>query len=143
MLMQDLIHNLAQDIGTDEATARGALGTLLCFMRDNAEEQDVQALFAQVPEAKALAEEAAAGDADAGGGSGGGLMGMLGGLVGGSMGAAMNTLGRLQDMGLDTGQIGTAGKALFRHLEQQAEPELVRRILDQLAGKVPMLEKFL
>ena len=137
--MDDLIRTVAQDTGTDETTARAALAALLAFVRDNAEPQDVDALFAQAPVALALAEE---GNDDATT-AGSGLMGMLGGLVGGSMGSAMNTLGRLQDLGLSTDQIAATGKGLFRHLEQQADPELVRRILDQLAGKVPMLEKFL
>ena len=142
-MMEELVRNVAAQVGADEETARSAIGTLLAFVRDNAEEADARALFEQVPEAAALAEEGAAQAADAGGNGGGGLMGMLGGMLGGSMGAAMSALDRLQALGLDTGQIGTVGKALFAHLKNEADEELVRRILDDLAGKVPMLDRFL
>ena len=142
--MQELVRHVAAEVGTDEETARRAIGTLLAFVHENAEEADAQALFEQVPDAAALAEEGAVQAADAGsGGSAGGLMGMLGGMLGGNMGAAMRTLERLQGLGLDTGQIGAIGKALFRHLKSEADEELVRRILDDLGGKVPMLDRFL
>ncbi len=139
--MEELVRHVAAEAGADEETVRRAIGTLLAFVHENAEEADAQALFEQVPEAAALAEEGAVQAADAGGGSG--LMGMLGGMLGGNMGAAMRTLERLQGLGLDTGQIGAIGKALFRHLKSEADEELVQRILDDLAGKVPMLDRFL
>ena len=139
--MEELVRQVATEVGTDEETARCAIGTLLAFVRDNANEADAQALFEQVPDAAALAEEDVVQASDAG--SGGGLMGMLGGMLGGNMGAAMRTLERLQGLGLDTGQIGAIGKALFRHLKSEADEELVQRVLDDLAGKVPMLDRFL
>jgi len=138
--MQEIIKAVAARAGLDEETARQVAGTLLSFVRDSADEADVRALFEQVPAAAELAEQGAA---QTGGDAGGGLMGMLGGMLGGSLGAAMGALSRLQELGLDTGQIGEAGKALFEQLSEQADAETVQRILATLAGKVPGLDRFL
>ncbi len=136
--MEELIRNVAEKLGIDEETAQSVVGTLMSFVRDSADEEDANALFEQMPEAKELA----ASQAEDGAG-GGGLMGMLGGMFGGGIGSAMAAFSKLQEQGLDTSQIGEAGKTVFSHLSENLDSDLVQRILSQLADKVPGLDNFI
>ena len=70
-------------------------------------------------------------------------MGMLGGMFGGGIGSAMAAFSKLQEQGLDTSQIGEAGKTVFSHLSENLDSDLVQRILSQLADKVPGLDNFI
>ena len=136
--MEEIIRDVAEKLGIDEETAQSVVGTLMSFVRDAADEEDANELFNQLPEAQELVEREA-GDGE----GGGGLMGMLGGMLGGSMGAAMAALSKLQEQGLDMGQIGEAGKTVFYHLNDKLDSDLVQRILSQLADKVPGLDRFM
>jgi len=57
--MEELIRNVAEKLGIDEETAQSVVGTLMSFVRDSADEEDANALFDQLPEAKELVESQA------------------------------------------------------------------------------------
>ena len=139
--MEDLIRNIAERLGLDEETARSVVGSLLSLVRDASDEKDANALFDQLPGAKELVESQQ-GSEDAGAG-GGGLMGMLGGMLGGSLGSAMSVFSQLQGKGLDTSQIGEAGKGMFEYFQEHLDSDLVQRIIGQLADRIPGLDNFI
>ncbi len=136
--MEQIIGEVARRVGIEETVAREVVATFMGFISEQAEQRDVQQLLDSLPGARELVEERA-GPRE----RGGGMMGMLGGMMGGSLGAALSAIGALKAQGLDNGQIRDAGRALFDGVRAQAGPELTRRIVRQLADRVPGLERLL
>jgi hypothetical protein len=116
--MQEIIARVAQAAGIDEATARKAAAIVLDLIAHEAPRDKVDALFAALPGADALAAE---------GSGGGGLFGALGG----NLGAAYAKLGQA---GLTTGQMRQAGETLLACARETAGDALTDDIVKSIPG---------
>src|SRR5687767_9142999 len=87
--MQDLIGRIAEVTGVDQAKAETGLSIILSLIRSHGEPEKVEALFAMLPGAGALATRQS-------GARGGGLLGKLGG---GLMGGPLVAVSQLQAAG--------------------------------------------
>ncbi len=138
--MQEFIQKAAAQLGVDGTTVSSAIGTILDLIKEHMPGTDFQALLAKIPGAGALLGQAGGADE---GGSGGGLLGGigdgLGGLMGGSGGSALGSLAKLQETGLDTGQIGSLLGMFKDHASEQAGSDLA----DKAFGSVPGLGNLL
>jgi len=67
-----------------------------------------------------------------------GLAGALGG-AGGGAGALMETLGKLQGLGLDTEQSKSIGQQVLGYVQEQASPDLLTEIKEH----IPALDQLL
>jgi hypothetical protein len=132
--MEELVTKIADAAGLDAATAARAVGIVLDFLRKEAPADKVAAMFAAMPGAEALADDAAA--ADGGGAKPGGLMGAIGGLMGG--GGLMALAGRLTGAGLSMDQMQTLGHELFAHGREAAGEDA----MGEIVGAVPGLSQF-
>ena len=120
--MQDLIARVGSASGIDDDTARKAIAIVLDLIKSEAPDEKVSELFAKMPGAEELAGEA---------GGSGGLFGALGG-------STMAAFSKLTKAGLSTGQMQSAGKALFSYAEEHAGEDLV----NEVAKSIPGLAKF-
>lgn len=127
--MEQIIAIIAEKVGISPELASKAVGIILNLVDSSVSDDVKERLYSAVPEAK---EIAAAGGEE----KGGGLMGMAGGLFGGGGGAmgAMAAMGKLNDAGLDTDQIGSIGKTLLGHIGKVADEELVGEIVSSIPG---------
>ncbi|MCJ8323105.1 MAG: DUF2780 domain-containing protein [Rhizobiales bacterium] len=127
--MDHIITKITEKVGIDKALATKAVGIILNLVDSSISDETKETLYTAVPAAKDLASQGS----DV---SGGGLMGMAGGLFGGGGGAmgAMAAMGKLNDAGLDTDQIGKIGKILLNHLGDEGGEELVGEIVNAIPG---------
>lgn len=122
--MDQLIQNVADNLGIDAEQAERAVGVLLSLVKSNGDQAMVTALFARLPGAAELAARY-----DSGTGSRG-LFGMLGG--------PMAALAKLKATGLDTEQMGVLGQTVLGYAKHHAGEDLVRDV----AGSIPGLGKY-
>ena len=123
--MQELIEQVAANLGIDAEQAERAVGVLLSLVQSSGDDNKVSELFDKLPGASDLAAQ----HAETSGG--GGLMGMLGGALGGPMEA----LARLKEVGLDMDQMKTLGQTVMVYAKENAGEDLVRDV----AGSIPGL----
>ena len=121
--MDELIGRLVADIGIDRAAAEKAVGIILDFLVKEGPADKIQPLFAKLPGAAALAQQAAA---EGGGG--------LGGAMGGVMGAGM----RMMSAGLTMGQVQSVTRAVIAYTREKAGEDAVGEIV----GAIPGLAQF-
>ena len=126
--MEQIISQLAAQIGIDEALAQKAVGMVLALLEKQGDGEAVTQLFEKMPGAGDLASQFA----DAGGG--GGIAGMLGGLMGGGAGDAMQLVGSLQGEGMSMDQIKQLGSGLLDHAKAEAGEDLVRQAVANIPG---------
>lgn len=126
--MEQIISQLAAQIGIDEALAQKAVGMVLALLEKQGEGSAVSQLFEAMPGAADLASE----HADSGGG--GGIAGMLGGLMGGGAGDAMQLVGALQGEGMSMDQIKELGSGLLAHAKENAGEDVVRQAVANIPG---------
>lgn len=139
-MIDTFIAQAASSLGVDTSTARELTGGVLKLMKDEAPEEDFNAVAEQVPGTAELAAEGAAEES-----SGGGMLGGLGGGLGGLMGAATSALGGeggiagllalFTKSGLGADQAGNLVQMLIGFLKEKVGDDLVQK----LVSKVPVL----
>lgn len=123
--MNELVQQVADQVGIDPATAEKAIGMMLAFLKKEAPGSAIEQMLAAIPGANDLA---AAQD-----GGGGGLLGsLLGG--GGIMGLGQQLMGA----GLGMGEITGLAKQTIAVARQHAGDDVV----DQVVASVPGLSQF-
>ncbi|MGV8839647.1 MAG: DUF2780 domain-containing protein [Bauldia sp.] len=133
--MQEFVNQVASRLGVPASTASGAVGALLNLIKTSGDKGAVSELFAKLPGAKTMADDAAHEAAEAP--SGGGLGGLLGGLAGKvGLGGAAGGLAGLAGSGLGTGQIGTMAKMFVEWAKTKVSPAIV----DKVVGSIPALK---
>ncbi len=125
--MRQLIDRISQATGLAEDRAETALGITLALIRSQGKADKVEALFAKLPGAAALA--------DRHGATSSGLLGRLGG---GLMGAPLLAVSQLQSAGLSMAQIKTLGGEVLDYAKEKAGDALVRDV----AGSIPGLSSY-
>lgn len=135
--MKDLIVNIAEKVGIDEALSEKAISIVLSLVQSQGEDSLVGQLFAKIPGADELAT--AGTSAIENGDGGGGLMGMLGGMLGGGAGDIMAGVAQLKSDGLETSQIKKIGGEVLGYAKEKGGEDLV----DQITSSIPGLSKFL
>jgi len=131
--MQELIQQVAENLGIDSEQAESAVGVLLSLVQSNGDDSKVGELFDQLPGAGDLAAQ------HGGSEGGGGLLGMVGGALGGSIGGPLEALGRLKETGLDMDQMKTLGQTVLGYAKENANEEHVHDV----AGSIPGLKDYL
>ncbi|MEM7430243.1 MAG: DUF2780 domain-containing protein [Pseudomonadota bacterium] len=126
--MEQIISQLAAQIGIDEALAQKAVGMVLALLEKQGDGNAVSQLFDSLPGAADLA------GAHADSGGGGGMAGMLGGLMGGGTGDAMKLVGSLQSEGMSMDQIKELGSGLLAHAKESAGEDVVRQAVANIPG---------
>ena len=141
--MQDLVNRIADQLGISPEMAASAVGIILNMFKNVLPAELVGKLMSAMPGAADMAAQAPADggtDADSGlGGMLGSLASVLGDSAGGGAGALMETLGKLQGLGLDTDQSKAVGQHVLGFVQEKASPDLLREIKEQ----VPALDQYL
>jgi hypothetical protein len=130
--MQDLIAAISAKTGIATDTAEKVAGAFLAFIEKEAPSPTVAHLISMIPGAdQAIATSNAAG-------GGGGLFGLVGGLLG-SVGGTLGNLGdlagltvKLKNLGLDLGQIESAGQSFLAYVESKVGSDGINKILGQI-----------
>ena len=122
--MNELVQQVADQVGLDAGTAEKAIGMMLAFLKKEADAGAIDKMLAAIPGAADLASAQE--------GGGGGLLGNL--LGGGIMGLGQQLMGA----GLGMGEITGLAKATIQIARQYAGDEIV----DQVVASVPGLGQF-
>ncbi|MEL6374042.1 MAG: hypothetical protein AAFR04_08735 [Pseudomonadota bacterium] len=158
--MQDLIQNIVGRLGLDPAIAEKAVGYVLSLLQQHGPADKVQSMLGAMPGASDLiskisepgeGDAAAGGDASAssgglgalgaslGGGLAGGLGGMVAGALGGGGGGIMDTLGKLQGLGLNIDQAKGVGIETLNYAREKAGDDTIGAVVDQVPGLKDLL----
>lgn len=123
--MSEIVAQIASDVGIEPAVAAKAIGLMLAFLEEEADDAAVRKMIASVPGAAELISEH-------GGENSGGF---LGSIVGnGIMGLGQQLMG----LGLGMGQITSLAKQTIAYAKKHAGEEVV----DQVVASVPGLGQF-
>jgi len=128
--MDDLIADVAETFGIDQARTREALAIMLGLIKSDGDPDLVGQLMDRLPGASALLAEAQPPRS-------GGLFAALGGAVGGN---AMKAYGQLQALDLDTTQMKGIAEALFAYAENKAGKELVGDVVRSVPALNAMVQ---
>ncbi len=120
--MDELISQIASNVGIDEATAKKAVSIILSFLSSEGPSDKIQELISAVPGMENYIS------ADSG--SGGGLGGMMGGV--------MAVAGELQGIGLGMGEIQGVTQETVAFAKEKGGEDLVNEIV----GSIPGLSQF-
>lgn len=134
--MENLIAEVAASAGAAPDVARKAVALVLDFLKREAPEDAMSALFDKAPALRAIAATASTG----GEGFGGTLRGMMGtgsGAMGG--GGIMALGGDLMNLGLGMDQVQTLGKQVFAYAREKAGDEVV----GEISAAIPGLSQFI
>jgi len=124
--MNDLVTQVADNVGIDPALAEKAIGMMLAFLQKEGDSGNVDKMIAAIPGASDMIAAQA--------GSGGG--GLLGGLLGGGI---MGLGQQLMGAGLGMGEITGLAKQTILVARQYAGDEVV----DQVVASIPGLGQFI
>ena len=119
--MDELIKRIADHVGIDETVASQAVGIILNFLRKEGPDDAIAQLFAQLPGALAMAEQAE------GQSGGGGFLGAFGGGV-------MAVMGKLQGLGLGMGEIQSVTKEVVGFAREKAGDDAVNAVISAIPG---------
>jgi len=126
--MQDLVAQIAENLGIDANIAEKAIAIILKILKENGLEEKTAPIMAALPGADDLIDKAATDGAS----SGGGLMAAVGGLMGG--GGIMEAVGQLQGLGLDIPQSQSVAKELIEYTREKAGADAVNEALKDIPG---------
>lgn len=132
-MIDDLIGHLAAETRQGHEHIRLALAGALGLLDRHAERDRLQALYAGVPGAEALARSPDAAAPRGGGGLFGGLMKSAGGVSGRAMADAMGVLGALERRGVSKADL----KALLPPAEAWIRQKTGRDLLREAVRSVP------
>lgn len=119
--MDELIDRIAQNVGLNRDVAKQAVSIILNFLRKEGPADSVNALFADLPGAEALAREA---DEQQGGT---GILGNFGSGV-------MAVMGQLQGLGLGMGEIQSVTQETVNYAKQEAGEDKVNEVITAIPG---------
>jgi hypothetical protein len=134
--MENLVSDVASAVNVAPEVARQAVALILDFLKREAPEEAMTALFGKAPALRAVAATAHTG----GEGLGGTLRGLMGtgsGAMGG--GGLMALGGDLMNLGLTMDQVQTVGKEVFAYARQKCGDEIV----GEISGAIPGLSQFI
>ncbi len=114
--MDELIGNITQALGIDEATAKSALGIIMNYVKTEGPEAEVGQLLGALPGIDGLIE-------DSGAGSGGGMLG-----------GPMAVMAQLSDVGVDMGQVSGIAQQLVAFAKDKVGDEAIDAIIAQVPG---------
>ena len=120
--MEDLISRITENVGIDPALAEKAVGMILGFLQQEADDSAVARMIEAIPGASGFVAKY---NADAGGGLLGGLMGS-----GGVMGLGQ----QLMSEGLGMGEITGVAKETIAFARQHAGEETVDAVVNSVPG---------
>jgi hypothetical protein len=119
--MDELIGQIASNVGIDEATAKQAVTIIMSFLNSEGPSDKVQQLVSAVPGMEDYIS------ADTGGGG-----------LGGMMGGVMAVAGQLQGLGLGMGEIQGVTQQTVAYAKDKGGEDLVNEIV----GSIPGLGQF-
>ena len=135
--MDNLIARVAAASNTTPETARQATALIVDFLKREAPEDAVNALFAKAPALNAIAASSHSAGGEGMGGMLKGLMGTGSGAMGG--GGLMALGGDLMGLGLGMDQIQAAGKTVFEYARGAAGDET----MGEISAAIPGLSQFI
>jgi hypothetical protein len=129
--IQSFVDSIAVKANVDPEAAETAVGTILSVIQQEGNSTEVAELFKQLPGASELAQKHAVVV-----GSGGGILGSLSGVadkvIGGDAGILVAALAQIEATNLTTQQIKNIGTALLAYIKENANPDLVKQIVDAI-----------
>ncbi len=134
--MENLIAAVATDANVAPDVARKAVALILDFLKREAPEDAMNALFDKAPALRAVLATASTG----GEGLGGTLRGLMGTGAGAMGGGGLMALGGdLMNLGLSMDQIQAIGKEVFVYAREKGGDELV----GEISAAIPGLSQFI
>ena len=128
--MQDLVATISKNLGIDSSLVEKAIGIILKMLKDNGIDEKIAPILEQLPGAEDLINKAPEPSEASGGG--GGLMAAVGGLMGG--GGLMETVGQLQNIGLDMNQSQDVAKELVNYTSDKVGSDTLKDALKDIPG---------
>jgi hypothetical protein len=129
--IQSFVDTIAAKANVEPEAAETAVGTILSVIQQEGNSTQVAELFKQLPGAAELAQKHAVVV-----GSGGGILGSLSGVadkvIGGDAGILVAALAQIEATNLTTQQIRNIGTALLAYIKENANPHLVKQIVDTI-----------
>ena len=116
--MDELISQIASNVGIDEATAKKAVSIILSFLNTEGPTDKIQELIAAVPGMEDYVSADAASSSD----------------PGGMMGGVMAVAGELQGIGLGMGEIQGVTQQTVAFARDKGGEDLVDEILSSIPG---------
>jgi len=135
--MDNLIARVAAAASINAETARKAVALVVDFIKREAPDDAVAALFAKAPALSAIVASSASTGGEGMGGLVKGLMGTAAGVMGG--GGLMALGGDLMSLGLGMGQIQAVGKEVFDYARETAGDDVV----GEISAAIPGLSQFI
>jgi hypothetical protein len=133
--MENLIADVAASADVAPDVARKAVALILDFLKREAPEEAMNALFDKAPALRAVAATAATG----GEGLGTTLRGLMGAGAGAMGGGGLMALGGdLMNLGLSMEQVQEVGKKVFAYAREKGGDELV----GEISAAIPGLSQF-
>jgi hypothetical protein len=134
--MENLVSEVATAANVAPDVARQAVAHILDFLKREAPEQAMAAVFDKAPALRAVAATAHTG----GEGLGTTLRGLMGTGAGAMGGGGLMALGGdLMNLGLTMDQVQTIGKQVFAYTREKCGDELV----GEISGAIPGLSQFI
>jgi hypothetical protein len=138
-MIEDLIRQGAVATGLDVVKVRMALGGALGLLRKHAALDRLNALYAAVPGAEALANSPD-GQVKAGGGLFGGLMKSAGGLSGAAVSDAMGMMDRASRSGVAKAELKALLKLAEDRIRADTGQDLLREAIESVPGVGALLK---
>jgi hypothetical protein len=134
--MENLIADVAAVVGVAPDVARKAVALILDFLKREAPEEAMNALFDKAPALRAIAATASTG----GEGLGTTLRGLMGTGAGAMGGGGLMALGGdLMNLGLSMEEVQDVGKTVFAYAREKGGDELV----GEITAAIPGLSQFI
>jgi hypothetical protein len=131
--IQSFVDTIAAKANVEPEAAETAVGTILSVIQQEGNASKVAQLFKQLPGAADLAQKHAVVV-----GSGGGVLGTLSGVadkvLGGDAGILVAAMAQIEATNLSVQQIKNIGTALLAYIKENANPDLVKQIVDAIPG---------
>jgi hypothetical protein len=129
--IQSFVDAIAVKANVEPEAAETAVGTILSVIQQEGNAAKVAQLFKQLPGAADLAQKHAVAV-----GAGGGLLGTLSGVadkvIGGDAGILVAAMAQIEATNLSVQQIKSIGAALLAYIKENANPDLVKQIVDAI-----------
>jgi hypothetical protein len=134
--MENLVSEVATAANLAPDVARQSVALILDFLKREAPEEAIAAVFDKAPALRAVAATAHTG----GEGLGAGLRGLMGTGAGDKGGGGLMALGGdLMNLGLTMDQVQTIGKEVFAYAREKCGDELV----GEISAAIPGLSQFI
>src|SRR5712691_4992135 len=122
--IQSFVDAIAAKANVDPEAAETAVGTILSVIQQEGNAANVAQLFKQLPGAADLAQKHAT------------LSGVADEVIGGDAGILVAAMAQIEATNLSVQQIKNIGTALLAYIKENANPDLVKQIVDAAAAPV-------